>query len=84
MLKLLKLKTGEGIRENTEKETDNETRSFYTPTKSVRINSTQNNDQIVSRNNKNNQKVSKRSFLQLPMHFQCALTTFKPKIYVLL
>ena len=50
-LKLLKPKTGENMRENTE-EMENETRSFYTPTKSVRINSTQNNDPNVSRNNR--------------------------------
>ena len=41
MLKLLKPKTGENVRENVEEETGNETRGFYTPTKSVRINSTQ-------------------------------------------
>ena len=45
MLKLLKPET----RENVEEETENETRSFYTPTKSVRI-FTQNNDTNVSRN----------------------------------
>ena len=50
MLKLLKPKTGESVRENTEDETENETRRFYTPTKSVRINSTQNHDPNVSRN----------------------------------
>ena len=50
MLKLLKLKTGENIKENTEEETENETRSFYTSTKSVRITSTQNNDPNESRN----------------------------------
>ena len=42
MLKLLKPKTGENTRENIEEETENETRRFYTPTRSVRINSTQN------------------------------------------
>ena len=46
MLKLLKPKTGK----NTEEETGNETRNFHTPTKSVRINATQNNDPIASRN----------------------------------
>ena len=50
MLKVLKPKTGEGIRENIEEETEIETRSFYTPTTSVRMNSTQNNDTTVSRN----------------------------------
>ena len=39
MLKLLKLKTGENVRED-ENDLENETKSFSTPTKSVRINST--------------------------------------------
>ena len=50
MLRLLKPETKENGRENVEEETESETRSFYTPTKSVRINSTQNNDTNVSRN----------------------------------
>ena len=53
MLKLLKPETRENQREKTEEETENETRSFYTPTKSVRINSTQstqNNDPCSSLN----------------------------------
>ena len=45
MLKLLK----PNARENVEEEKENETRSFYTPTKLVRINSTQ-NDPNISRN----------------------------------
>ena len=49
MLKLLKPETRESMREKTEEETGNEKRSFYTPTKVVRINSTQNNDTNVSR-----------------------------------
>ena len=50
MLRLLKPETRENVRENVEEETENKTRSFYTPTKSVSINSTQNNDTNVSRN----------------------------------
>ena len=50
MLKLLKPETKENDKENVEKEAENKTRSFYTPTKSVRINSTQNNDTNVIRN----------------------------------
>ena len=50
MLKLVKPETMENVRENTEEETENETRSFYTLTKSVRINSIQNNDPCSSRN----------------------------------
>ena len=50
MLERLKPETRENMGENTEEETANETRSFYTPTKVVRIISTQNNDTNVSRN----------------------------------
>ena len=39
-LKLLKPETGENVRENLGEEPENETRSFNTPTKFVRINST--------------------------------------------
>ena len=49
MLKLLKPETRGIIRENTEEEIEEETRRFYTPTKSVRISSTQ-NDPIACRN----------------------------------
>ena len=52
MLRFLKPQTRENVRENAEEETENEAWSFYTPTKSVRINSTQNNETNVSRNNK--------------------------------
>ena len=50
MLDLLKPKTRENARDNFDEEAENETRNFYTPTKSVRINSTQ-NDPNVCRNN---------------------------------
>ena len=40
ILKLLKAKTITNVREEPDEYTENETRSFYTPTKSVRINST--------------------------------------------
>ena len=50
MLRLLKPRTGENMRENNNEEPENETRSFTTPTKSVRINSTQNDDPTVGRN----------------------------------
>ena len=49
MLKLLKPETRGNVRENIEEEIENDTRSFYTPTKLVRINSTQ-NDPNISRN----------------------------------
>ena len=42
MLEFLKPKTRGNVRDNFDEETENETRNFYTPTKSVRINSTQN------------------------------------------
>ena len=52
MLKLLRSETGENVRNSTIYETENETRSFHTPTKTVRINSTSNHDTdtYVSRN----------------------------------
>ena len=50
ILKMHKAKTNTNIREEPDEDTDNETRSFYTPTKSVRLNSTQNNDPCSSRN----------------------------------
>ena len=49
MMKLLRPETRENVRENVE-EVGNESRSLYTPTRSVRISSTQ-NDQDISRNN---------------------------------
>ena len=50
MMKLLRPKTRESTRGEDEIDLENETRSFYTPTKSVRINSTYNNDPCTSRN----------------------------------
>ena len=50
MLKLLRPGLGENVRDSTVEESENETRNFYTPTKIVRINSTQNNDPDTSRN----------------------------------
>ena len=50
LLKLLRPETGGNVRDSTVEETENETRRFYTPTKIVRINSTQNNDPYTSRN----------------------------------
>ena len=49
MLKLLKPNTRENVREKVGEEIENETRSFYTPTKLVRINSTP-SDPNISRN----------------------------------
>ena len=57
MLKLLRSETRENVRDHVSEEPENETRSFYTPTKTVRINSTQNEDHSIIRNN------PKRSFL---------------------
>ena len=56
MLKLLKPETRGNIRENTEEEVEEETRNFYTPTKSVRISSTQ-NDLNTSRNSNENRII---------------------------
>ena len=58
MLRLLRPKTGKNMWENIVEESENETRSVYTPTKSVRINSTQNDAPTVSRN------IWELSFLQ--------------------
>ena len=46
MLKLLKPEIRENARDNIDEEMENETRSFHTPTRSVRINSTQNDSNI--------------------------------------
>ena len=53
-LKLLRPETGENTRDHVSEELENETRSFYTPTKTVRINSTQNEDPNVICNNSQN------------------------------
>ena len=50
MLKLLRSETRENVRDHVPEELENETRSFYTPTKTVRINSTQNEDHSIIRN----------------------------------
>ena len=50
MLKLLRPETRENIRDHVSEEQESETRSFYTPTKTVRINSTQNEDRSIIRN----------------------------------
>ena len=50
LLKLLKPKTGENTRGENEIILEVNSRSFHTPTRSVRINSTQNNDSDASRN----------------------------------
>ena len=51
LLKLLKSKPNESIREQEDNTLENEPREFYTPTRSVRISSTLNNDANISRNN---------------------------------
>ena len=50
LLKLLKGETRGNIRDNVEEEMENETRSFYTPTRTVRINSIQINNPNACRN----------------------------------
>ena len=47
---MLTPKIGENVRWNVEEEPENESRSFYTPTNIVRINSTQNDYPSTSRN----------------------------------
>ena len=50
MLKLLRSETKENARDEASEELGNETRNVYTPTKAVRINSTQNEDHSIIRN----------------------------------
>ena len=50
LLKLLKPKTKENVREQDEAILEGEPREFYTPTRTVRINSTQNDDMNINRN----------------------------------
>ena len=50
MLKLLRPEMRENIRDHVSEELENETISFYTPTKTVRISSTQNEDPNLIRN----------------------------------
>ena len=50
MLELIKPETKGNTKETIDEEIENEDRSFYTPTKTVRINSIQNNDSCGSRN----------------------------------
>ena len=50
MLKLLRSETKENVRDQVSEEVENETRNLYTPTKTVRINSTQNEDHSIIRN----------------------------------
>ena len=58
MLKLLRSETKENARDEASEELGNETRNLYTPTKTVRINSTQNEDHSIIRNNINCSKKS--------------------------
>ena len=50
MLKLLRSETKENARDEASEELGNETRNLYTPTKTVRINSSQNEDHSIIRN----------------------------------
>ena len=52
MLKLLGSETKENARDEASEELGNETRNLYTPTKTVRINPTQNEDPSIIRNRK--------------------------------
>ena len=63
MVKLLNSKTGESVREEDENDLENQTRSFYTPTKSVRINSTHNNDPCTSLNRR--ERLTSALYLRL-------------------
>ena len=58
MLKLLRPEIKEKTRDNINEEIENETRSFHTPTRSVRMNSTQ-NDPNICRNSRIVSKLRK-------------------------
>ena len=75
MLNLLKSRINTNSREEPENEPEDETRSFYTPTKLVRINSTQNNDSYASRNNKKAFKSSQND-TQASKKFLCIFVVF--------
>ena len=77
MLKLLNTETRESIRENTKEETENGTRSFYTPTRSVRTSSTQNNDPNISPNRSSFLFVERFSFFSFAL--QKSRVELKPK-----
>ena len=51
MLRLLKPRMRANVREKVDEEPENEARSFHTPTKSVKITLTHNDDPSTSRNN---------------------------------
>ena len=83
MLKLLRSETRENVRDHVPEELENETRSFYTPTKTVRNNSTQNEDHSIIRNNKKAKKADNRAknqnyilivFSMKKLFFQCNKT----------
>ena len=77
MLKLLKPETRGSIRESTEEEVEEETRNFYTPTKSVRISSSQ-NDSIACRNTDSNLFAFKLNYsLMKPAKLQVFDESFK-------
>ena len=63
MMKLLRPETREDVRENIEEEVGIESRGFYTPTRSVRISSTQ-NDQDIIRNSLYYQKPQRTNFFR--------------------
>ena len=64
MKKLLKPKTAESARDEDENDLENETSSFYTPTKSVRTSYTHNNDSCTLRNNNNPLKVEMEELIE--------------------
>ena len=70
LLKLLKSKSSESVREQEDNSLENEPREFYTPTRSVRISSTLNNDLNISRNTVHSQKLPELSISNLEKHCQ--------------
>ena len=70
LLKLLKSKPNESIREQEDNALQNEPREFYTPTRSVRISSILNNDQNMCRNNVRSNKTILQGMPKIPKNWQ--------------
>ena len=70
LLKLLKSKPNESIREQGDNALENEPREFFTPTRSVRISSILNNDPNISHNNVRSNKTILQGMPKSPKNWQ--------------
>ena len=82
LLKLLKSKTGENVREEDKNILEDESRSFYTPTRSVRINSNQNNDPCTTRNI-HQMRFENKTLRMCFEHFSCNVEFQMKKIVII-